>query len=92
MNRPNKHAMRVHEVGNLPNQLAVVIAYFNHNGDALVRLKNFAGSAKLYAHEIRRAGWSEVRFGDLIVCDLVNDGQAKAVNARPATTEEMSGL
>ncbi|HET8923622.1 MAG TPA: hypothetical protein VFN26_11580 [Candidatus Acidoferrum sp.] len=76
----------VREVGTMPAKLCVVLSYNVAKGSAFVNFKGFRGNALLTQAEIIRAGWTEVYFGNLLVCDIEqHEGKARATNARAAT-------
>lgn len=77
------------EVGNLEGKLCVVIGYDVAYGIAYVNFRGFNGNAVLPCEEIQRAGWSELYWGNFLVCDIEQrDGKTRATNAREAVADD----
>ena len=89
--KPMELTPRIQDAGFLPAKLCVVVGYNIGKGSAFVAFKGFAGTALLMQREIIRAGWTEVSFGNFLVCDIEQyEGKARATNARAATEEDFA--
>lgn len=81
--------VNVRECGEQKARLCVVLAYHVHTGDAVVNFRGFTGNATLRQGEILRSGWTELAFGNFLVCDIKQHGdRAFAVNPREAKYPE----